>query len=81
MGRMQHLSPRTFHAAIVRDRERRQRQIHDHTATATTSGTAAKVTGVQKEEREVVVLDVRNLYESAVGRFEGAVCCPTVRRT
>ena len=74
----QHLSPRAFHAAIVRDRERRQRQIHD-TAIAAKIGAATKVTEVQEEEREVVVLDVRNLYESAVGRFEGAVCCPTVR--
>jgi UPF0176 protein len=30
---------------------------------------------ILEEDREAVILDVRNSYESAVGRFEGAITC------
>jgi hypothetical protein len=70
-----HLSPRAFHERLVRHRRRR---LGPPTAgeEAPSLATAARQEPTQEPE-EVAVLDVRNLYESAVGRFDGAIRCPT----
>eukprot|EP00939_MAST-03C_sp_MAST-3C-sp1_P001180 g1180.t1 len=63
-----HLSPREFHDMLI-DWHAKKRIECD--------GGVKGSDDEEGEDKGLVLLDCRNLYESAVGRFDGALRCPT----